>query len=111
MLVRPARYVAELDDAFGSGRFNQVPVLNGTTHDEGRLFIQVASPDGKPISPVLYWGGTGLAVGLINTGPTLARYPYRQYGTPDLRFTCNADRRGRVFDVDIDRMSYYGRWR
>ena len=39
-------------------------------------------------------------------------YQYnRQYGTPDLRFTCNADRWGRVRDVDIDRMSYYGRWR
>ena len=39
-------------------------------------------------------------------------YQYnRSYGTPDLRFTCNADRRGRVYDVDIDRMSYYGRWR
>lgn len=39
-------------------------------------------------------------------------YQYnRQYGTPDLRFTCNADRRGRVYDVDINRMSYYGRWR
>ena len=35
-------------------------------------------------------------------------YQYnRQYGTPDLRFTCNADRYGRVYDVDIDRMSYY----
>jgi len=39
-------------------------------------------------------------------------YQYnRSYGTPDLRFTCNADRRGRVYDVDINRMSYYGRWR
>ena len=39
-------------------------------------------------------------------------YQYnRSYGTPDLRFTCNADRYGRVYDVDIDRMSYYGRWR
>ena len=39
-------------------------------------------------------------------------YQYnRSYGTPDLRFTCNADLRGRVYDVDIDRMSYYGRWR
>ena len=35
----------------------------------------------------------------------------RSYGTPDLRFTCNADLRGRVYDVDIDRMSYYGQWR
>lgn len=39
-------------------------------------------------------------------------YQYnRQYGTPDLRFTCNADRYGRVYDVDIDRMSYYRRGR
>lgn len=39
-------------------------------------------------------------------------YQYnRSYGTPDLRFKCNADRFGRVYDVDIDRMSYYGRWR
>lgn len=76
----------QLRDAFGSGRFNQVPVLNGTNHDEGRLFVQVASPDGKPISPVLYWGGTGLTVGLVNTSRTLARYPYRRYGTPALAF-------------------------
>ena len=76
----------QLRDAFGSGRFNRVPVMNGTTHDEGRLFVQVASPDGKPISPVLYWGGTGLTVGLVNTSRTLARYPYRRYGTPALAF-------------------------
>jgi len=35
----------------------------------------------------------------------------RQYGTPDLRFSCKADSSGRVYDVDINRMSYYGRWR
>ena len=35
-------------------------------------------------------------------------YQYnRSYGTPDLRFTCNADLRGRVYDVDISRMNYY----
>ena len=76
----------QLRDAFETGRFNRVPVINGTNHDEGRLFVQVASPDGKPISPVLYWGGTGLTVGLINTSRTLARYPYRRYGTPALAF-------------------------
>ncbi|GHF43134.1 para-nitrobenzyl esterase [Deinococcus metalli] len=76
----------QLRDAFESGQFNQVPVLNGTTHDEGRLFVQVASPDGKPISPVLYWGGTGLTVGVANTTRTLARYPYRRYDTPALAF-------------------------
>jgi hypothetical protein len=33
----------------------------------------------------------------------------RQYGSPDLRFSCKAGRSGRVHDVDISRMSYYGR--
>lgn len=32
-----------------------------------------------------------------------------QFGTPDLRFICNADRSGRVYDVDIHRTSRYGR--
>ena len=39
-------------------------------------------------------------------------YQYNsQYGTPDLKFKCNADRSGRVYDVNIERQSYYGRWR
>lgn len=76
----------QLRDAFESGQFNRVPVMNGTTRDEGRLFVQVASPDGRPITPVVYWAGAGLTVGLANTSRTLARYPYRQYGTPALAF-------------------------
>ena len=76
----------QLRDAFGSGQFNRVPVMNGVNHDEGRLFVSVASPQGKPISPVLYWGGAGLTVGLANTSRALARYPYRRYGTPALAF-------------------------
>ncbi|MEO7634619.1 MAG: hypothetical protein ABIS38_03100 [Sphingomicrobium sp.] len=35
----------------------------------------------------------------------------RSYGTPDLRFSCRAGRSGQVFDVDIERMSYYSRGR
>jgi hypothetical protein len=39
-------------------------------------------------------------------------YQYNnRYGTPDLKFKCNADQSGRVYDVDITRQSYYGRWR
>ena len=35
------------------------------------------------------------------------RYTHnRSYGTPDLRFTCRADRSGRVHNVDIDRYRY-----
>ncbi|MFK7602904.1 carboxylesterase/lipase family protein [Deinococcus sp. SM5_A1] len=75
-----------LRDAFTTGQFNRVPVMNGTNHDEGRLFVSVASPDGKPISPVVYWGGTGLTVGAANTVKVLNQYPYRNFGTPALAF-------------------------
>lgn len=75
-----------LREAFESGQFNRVPVMNGTTHDEGRLFVSVASPDGKPISPAVYWGGTGLTVGSANTTKVLKQYPYRNFGTPALAF-------------------------
>ena len=37
-------------------------------------------------------------------------YAYnRSYGTPDLSFSCRADSSGRVYNVDINRTSYYGR--
>ena len=75
-----------LQDAYAQGRFNRVPVLAGTNHDEGRLFVQVASPSGKPVSLALYWGGTGLLVGTLRAQRVLARYPYRAYGTPALAF-------------------------
>ncbi len=75
-----------LQEAYETGQFNWVPVMNGTNHDEGRLFVSVASPDGKPISPVVYWGGTGLTVGASNTVKVLQQYPYRNFGTPALAF-------------------------
>lgn len=38
------------------------------------------------------------------------QYGYnRQYGVPDLKFTCRADARGRVMNVDIDRYRYRSR--
>jgi hypothetical protein len=61
-----------------------------------RIRVRGVATSGNVYSQPYGWGG----------------YQYnRSYGTPDLRFTCNADRFGRVYDVDIDRMSYYGRWR
>jgi para-nitrobenzyl esterase len=73
-------------DAYTGGKFNRVPVLAGTNHDEGRLFVQVAAPGGKPVTPVLYWGGAGLLVGVPKLGRALAQYPYRRYNTPALAF-------------------------
>jgi para-nitrobenzyl esterase len=76
----------KLQTAFSQGKFNRVPVLAGTNHDEGRLFVSVVSPTGKPVTALQYWGGTGLLVGVANTRKVLLQYPFRTYGTPALAF-------------------------
>jgi len=75
-----------LQDAFAQGQFNKVPVLSGTNHDEGRLFVSVAAPDGKPVTLIKYWGAAGLLAGLTKALPVLGQYPYRTYTTPALAF-------------------------
>ena len=76
-----------LKAAFEQGRFNRVPLLAGTNHDEGRLFISVASPTGKPVTLIQYWGGTGLLTGALKSRRVLTEYPFRTYGTPALAFS------------------------
>ncbi len=75
-----------LQAAFSQGKFHRIPVLQGTNHDEGRLFISLASPDGKPMQLYKYWAGTGLLVGAVKNRQVLAQYPYKTYGTPALAF-------------------------
>ena len=85
-VYRSSVFPLTLADAFAQGKFNRVPVLNGSNHDEGRLFISLIAPGGKPVTPVLYWGGSGLLVGAAKNGQVLGQYPYRNYGTPALAF-------------------------
>ncbi|MBC7880982.1 MAG: carboxylesterase family protein [Anaerolineae bacterium] len=75
-----------LKTAFARGAFNRVPILQGTNHDEGRLFISVASPDGDALPLFKYWAGTGLLVGAAKNPRVLAQYPARTYSTPTLAF-------------------------
>lgn len=76
-----------LEAAFRDGKFHRVPVLQGTNHDEGRLFISLASPGGKPLQPYQYWAGTSLLVGVAKNKQVLAQYPYKAYGTPARAFS------------------------
>ena len=62
----------------------------------GRLRVTGVASSGRQYATGYGYGGIGYN---------------RQYGTPDLRFACRADASGRVFDVNISRMSYYGRGR
>jgi len=79
-----------------SGRARVLGIDNVQVRKNGRLRVTGVATSGNNYSNQYGYGG----------------YQYnRQYGTPDLRFSCKADYRGRVYDVDINRMSYYGRWR
>lgn len=65
-------------ESFESGQFNRVPVMNGSNHDEGRLFVGLATPNGRPISLPLYWGAAGLLTGVKNVSRVLNAYPGRE---------------------------------
>src|SRR5262249_54260604 len=89
-----------VQDAFTSGQFNQVPVIEGSNHDEWRLFVaQAEAVTHVPVSAA----GYPLAVARL-VGPTLAatllpQYPLANFGSPsealgavgtDAIFACNA---------------------
>ena len=73
-------------DAFATGRFNQVPMIIGTTHDEFRLAVaQVFDLRGHPLTG----GAYALVVAALagaHAPAILAEYPLRDYASPDLAF-------------------------
>ncbi|MGH7814387.1 MAG: carboxylesterase family protein, partial [Candidatus Binataceae bacterium] len=75
-----------IDTALAGGDFNHVPVIDGTNHDEFRLFVALLFDLGigpmtaDQYAPVLdyYFGSNGPAV--------LSEYPPANYPSPDLAF-------------------------
>jgi para-nitrobenzyl esterase len=75
--VRPA-------DAFASGRYNRVPVVNGANHDEGRLFVFGAyDAQGHPLTAEQYPAALSARYGSA-AERILARYPLADHPSPDL---------------------------
>jgi para-nitrobenzyl esterase len=75
--------------AFTSGRFNRVPVMNGSNHDEFRLFT-AQQFDLGPNGPLQKSQYPGILVFVFGSklGPkVLARYPLSAYPSPDLAFS------------------------
>jgi para-nitrobenzyl esterase len=73
--------------AFSTGAFNRVPILDGSNHDEYRLFVAADFDlQGAPITaaeyPLLIDASLGTAAG----SATLARYPLADYASPDVAF-------------------------
>lgn len=76
-----------IDDALADGEFHRVPVINGTTRDEMRLYIalyvnRVIGPVTPELLPVLTSAFFG-----ARTQEVLAAYPASDYPSLDLAYT------------------------
>ena len=97
----------DIGDALATGRFNRVPFLHGTNHDEG-TFLLLTIPGSYRLTPEAYILGLTSRYG-DHAAEVLAAYPYAAYPTPtnamaatvtDSLFACpaiDADRDARRF--------------
>jgi para-nitrobenzyl esterase len=89
--------------AFSSGQFNRVPVIEGSNHDEWRLFVLGVEPFIGPLTPATYLAGISATLGVnAATAAFLATlYPLASYPSPstplalaaigtDAVFACNS---------------------
>ena len=92
----PAGYTPDIDGlvltqslktAFSSGQFNRVPVINGTNHDEWRLFVAVSELEGAPVTAANYQSmiGSTLGVSPAIAAVIAAQYPLSAYPAPPSR--------------------------
>jgi para-nitrobenzyl esterase len=87
--------------ALASGQFNRVPIINGTNHDEARLFTAVSELQGAPVTAANYEAMIASTMG-VSAGVAAAiaaQYPLSAYPSPavaisaigtDAIFTCPA---------------------
>jgi para-nitrobenzyl esterase len=73
--------------AFATGHFHRVPIVDGSNHDEYRLFV-AADFDLSPLGPIS--AGEYPALVTASLGPAapavLAQYPLAHYASPDIAF-------------------------
>jgi para-nitrobenzyl esterase len=73
--------------ALASGQYNRVPLLQGTNHDEGRLFAGLQfDARGAPLTAAQYPAVIQARVGAANAPRVLAAYPLSAYPSPDLAY-------------------------
>ena len=75
-----------LGTAFATGDFNRVPIINGTNHDEWRLFVALSTLEGDPVT-----GGelpemiaSTLDVPAAAAAVIAAQYPLSAYPSPSV---------------------------
>jgi para-nitrobenzyl esterase len=90
-----------LKTSFGSGEFNRVPVVDGSNHDEWRLFVATNELAGAPVTAANYQATIAATLGLSAAAAAAVAnvYPLAAYPSPaiamgavgtDAIFACNA---------------------
>jgi para-nitrobenzyl esterase len=73
-------------DAFRSGRFQHVPIVNGTNRDEWRLMVAAGTLAGRPVTAANYPAMISSALGVspAQAAVIAAEYPSTAYPSPAL---------------------------
>jgi para-nitrobenzyl esterase len=75
-----------LGTALAAGRFARVPIVNGSTRDEWRLFVAASELAGQPVTEDNYLGMISQTLGVPAefAAAIAARYPLSAYASPAL---------------------------
>jgi para-nitrobenzyl esterase len=75
-----------LGTAFATGDFNRVPIINGTNHDEWRLFVALSELAGSPVTASNYQSMISSTLGVPATVAAViaAQYPLTAYPSPSV---------------------------
>jgi para-nitrobenzyl esterase len=70
--------------ALASGQFNRVPIINGTNHDEARLFTAFSELQGAPVTAANYEAmiASTMGVSAAAAAAIAAQYPLSAYPSP-----------------------------
>jgi para-nitrobenzyl esterase len=72
--------------AFATGDFNRVPIINGTNHDEWRLFVALSELEGNPVTAANYQSMISSTLGVPAAAAAViaAEYPLTAYSSPSV---------------------------
>ena len=75
-----------LKTAFATGAFNRVPIINGTNHDEWRLFVALSELAGNPVTAANYQSMISSTLGVPASAAAViaAEYPLSAYPSPSV---------------------------
>jgi para-nitrobenzyl esterase len=75
-----------LGTAFATGTFNRVPIINGTNHDEWRLFVALSELEGNPVTAANYQSMISSTLGVPAAVAAIiaAEYPLSAFPSPSV---------------------------